>query len=218
MPFKCDFDFQNIPHSKQSFKKQPQIENEDVTWSPQYNLPVTRTNKRRALVTTRSKVRWFILKSSHYTGKHVPYNSCTSFIWVLYFISISLDWRLGFEAALQNETHMRASILNTDLDRLRYVQRSPRTPHMTSNFHYYFIAIASLFPPFFGSYNFPPSFKASCRNKVARGPKKSDDNDSHGISPYCKKFQNAKSFWRRLPRFLDNLEFNKQANKALKRM
>jgi hypothetical protein len=55
--------------------------------------------------------------------KHVPYNSCTTFIWALYFISMFLDWHLGFEptlqhnfgwnsGALQNETHMRASILN----------------------------------------------------------------------------------------------------------
>ena len=54
---------------------------------------------------------------------HVPYNSCTSLIWVLYFNYVSLDWRLGFEQTLQvkcwnfralkNETHMRASILNT---------------------------------------------------------------------------------------------------------
>ena len=28
---------------------QPQIENEDVTWNPQYAMPDTRTNKRRAL-------------------------------------------------------------------------------------------------------------------------------------------------------------------------
>ena len=55
--------------------------------------------------------------------KHVPYNSCTSLICILYFISILLDQYLGFEPtlqlmgwnlrALQNETHMRASILNT---------------------------------------------------------------------------------------------------------
>ena len=54
--------------------------------------------------------------------KHVSYDSSTSLIRVLYFISIFLDWRLGFEAALQlkgsnlralqNESHMWASILN----------------------------------------------------------------------------------------------------------
>ena len=36
MPFKRDLALQNIPLSKQPFKTQPQIENEDVTWSPQY--------------------------------------------------------------------------------------------------------------------------------------------------------------------------------------
>jgi hypothetical protein len=42
---------QNIPSlSKHPFKTQPQIENdEDVTGSPQYDMPATRTNKRRAL-------------------------------------------------------------------------------------------------------------------------------------------------------------------------
>jgi hypothetical protein len=49
MPFKRNLAFQNIPLSKQPFKTQPQIENEDVTWSPQYNVPSTRTNKRKAL-------------------------------------------------------------------------------------------------------------------------------------------------------------------------
>ena len=58
--------------------------------------------------------------------KHVSCNSCTSLMRVLYSISIFLDWHWGFEApfqlkdcnlrALQNETHMRASILNTALD------------------------------------------------------------------------------------------------------
>jgi hypothetical protein len=49
MPFKRNLALQNIPLSKQPFKTQLQIENEDVTWSPRYNMPVTRTNKRRAL-------------------------------------------------------------------------------------------------------------------------------------------------------------------------
>ena len=34
MPFKCDLALQSIPLSKQPFEMQPQIENEDVTWSP----------------------------------------------------------------------------------------------------------------------------------------------------------------------------------------
>ena len=49
MPFKRDLAPQNIALSKQPFKTQPLIESEDVTWSPQYNLPATRTKKRRAL-------------------------------------------------------------------------------------------------------------------------------------------------------------------------
>ena len=49
MPFKRDVALQNIPLSKQPFKTQPRIENRDITWSPKYNLPATRTNKRRAL-------------------------------------------------------------------------------------------------------------------------------------------------------------------------
>ena len=50
MPFKRDLAFQNIPLSKQPFKTQPQIENEDViTRSPQYGVHVTGTNKRRAM-------------------------------------------------------------------------------------------------------------------------------------------------------------------------
>ena len=49
MPFKRDSALQNIPLSKQPFKTQPHIENEDITWSPQYNMLATRTNKRRAL-------------------------------------------------------------------------------------------------------------------------------------------------------------------------
>jgi hypothetical protein len=49
--------------------------------------------------------------------KHAPYNSCTSLIWILHFISIFIDWRLGFEPTLQlkgwilktlqNESHTR---------------------------------------------------------------------------------------------------------------
>ena len=49
MPFKRDLALQNIPLSKQPFQTQPQIGNEDVTQSPQCNLPTTRTNKRRVL-------------------------------------------------------------------------------------------------------------------------------------------------------------------------
>ena len=49
MPFKRDLALQYIPLSKQPFKTQPQIENEDIIWSPQSNLPAMRTNEQRAL-------------------------------------------------------------------------------------------------------------------------------------------------------------------------
>ena len=49
MPFKRNAALQNKPLPKHPFITQPQIENEDVTRSPQYNVHVTRTNKRRAL-------------------------------------------------------------------------------------------------------------------------------------------------------------------------
>ena len=112
----------NYTSLKQPFKMQLQIENEDVTWSPQYNLPVTRTNKRRALSSQEVELDgWFLIFTLY--CKHVPYNSCTTLTWVLYFTPIFLDWRLEFEQALQlkgcnlwtlhNETQMRASILNT---------------------------------------------------------------------------------------------------------
>ena len=49
MPFKRDLALQGIPLSEHPSKTQPQIENEDVTVRPQYNMLVTRTNKHRAL-------------------------------------------------------------------------------------------------------------------------------------------------------------------------
>ena len=48
MHFKHDLALQNMPLSKQPFKTQLQIENEDVTWSPQYSMSATKINKRRA--------------------------------------------------------------------------------------------------------------------------------------------------------------------------
>jgi hypothetical protein len=122
VPFKCNLALQNIPLSKQPFKTQPQIENEDATWSPRYNLHVTKTNKRRTLSLQRSGIRWLILDSSHYTWNMYHMTLYTILVWALYFNSIFLDWRLGFEPtlqphswnlrALQNEIHRRASILN----------------------------------------------------------------------------------------------------------
>ena len=75
MPFKRDLALQNISFSKQSFKMQPQIENEEVSSSPQYNMLVTRTNKSRALSLQRSGVRWLIFNSSHCLGNmyHIIY-------------------------------------------------------------------------------------------------------------------------------------------------
>ena len=37
MPFKHDLALRNIPPSKQPCKTQPQFENKDITWSPQYH-------------------------------------------------------------------------------------------------------------------------------------------------------------------------------------
>ena len=72
---------------------------------------------------SRSGFRWSIFNSSHCTRNVYHIFSCSSLIWVLYFISIFLDYCLGFEPTLQlkswnlrapqNETHMTASILNT---------------------------------------------------------------------------------------------------------
>ena len=62
MPFKRNFALRNIPLSKQPFKMQPQIEDEDVTWSRQCDMLATRTNKRRALSLQEVKVDgWFLI-------------------------------------------------------------------------------------------------------------------------------------------------------------
>ena len=50
MPFKRDMALQSLPLSKQPFKTQPPIENEDVTLSPQYHLSAKKINKRRTLL------------------------------------------------------------------------------------------------------------------------------------------------------------------------
>ena len=127
MPFKCDLALQSIPLSKQPFKTQPQIENKDTTRRRQYNCPPhARTNKHRALSLQEVELDgWFLILRIIYR-KLVPYNSCTSWIWVMCFISILLYWRHEFELALQlkswnlralqNETRMRAPILSTDCE------------------------------------------------------------------------------------------------------
>ena len=68
MPFKCDLALKNVPLSKQPFKTQSHIENEDIPCSPQYNKLVTRTNKRRALSLQEMELDELILNTSHCTG------------------------------------------------------------------------------------------------------------------------------------------------------
>ena len=68
---KHDLALQNTPLSKQPFIMQPQIENEGITWSPQYNLPATRTNKRRALSLQEVELGgWFLIL-------HIVPETCT---------------------------------------------------------------------------------------------------------------------------------------------
>ena len=66
MPFERDLALQKNP-----LKTQPQIQNEGVTWSPQHNMPATRTNKCRAL--SRQEVEldgWFLIF-------HIVQETCT---------------------------------------------------------------------------------------------------------------------------------------------
>ena len=60
--------FQIYLSQKSHSRMQPQLEKEDITWNSQYNLPTTRTNKRRGIIFTRSGVRWLILNTSHHAG------------------------------------------------------------------------------------------------------------------------------------------------------
>ena len=51
---------------------QLQIENEDVTWSPQYTLSNTRTNKRKALSLQEVELDgWFVIL-------HIVLETCTT--------------------------------------------------------------------------------------------------------------------------------------------
>jgi hypothetical protein len=62
MRFERDLALQNIYISKQPFQTQPQIENEDVTWSCQYDMSAIRTNKHRALSPQEMELDgWFLL-------------------------------------------------------------------------------------------------------------------------------------------------------------
>ena len=119
MPFKCDLALQNIPLLKQPFQTQPEIEIEDATWGPQYNLPAIRTNKRRALSLQEVGLDgWFlilhIILEIHTNVNHaqVLYEFCISFLhsWIDVLNLKQRSWNLR---ALQNGTHVRASILNT---------------------------------------------------------------------------------------------------------
>ena len=75
MPFERDLALQNDRLlSKQPFKMQPQIENEDITWSPQCNLvPATRTNNR-VMALSLQEVEldgWFLIL-------HIVLKTCTT--------------------------------------------------------------------------------------------------------------------------------------------
>ena len=85
MPFKHKLALQNNPLSKQPFITQPQIEKEDITWSPQYNMPIIRTNKRRALSLQEVELdgRFLIL--------HIVLETCT--ILVMYKSNTSFAFR-----------------------------------------------------------------------------------------------------------------------------
>ena len=86
MPFKCDLALQNIPLSKQPFKTQPQIENEDVTWSPRYNFHATRTNKRRAFSLQEVELDgWFLII-------HTILETCTT----LFMHKLNMKFRFHF--------------------------------------------------------------------------------------------------------------------------
>ena len=93
MHFKFDLALQNIPLSKQSFKPQPQIENEDITWNPQNNMPATSTNKRRSLSLQEVRLDgWFLIlhivleHMYHIIHAQVSYEICVSFLY--YWIDI----------------------------------------------------------------------------------------------------------------------------------
>ena len=128
MPFKRNLALQNIPLSKQPFKTQPQIGNEDVTWSPQYNLPTTRTNKRRVLSLQEVKLHDRFFNSPHCIGDMCCIKFMHKFHMSFVSILIFLDRRLGFRPtlqltcqylrALQNENRMRTSILNIVANRV----------------------------------------------------------------------------------------------------
>ena len=69
---------------KTTLQNAAQIENEDVTWSPQYNTLATRTNKRRALSLQEVESnRWYL-------NLHFVLETCT--IWFMHKCSMSLTF------------------------------------------------------------------------------------------------------------------------------
>ena len=81
---------QNTPLSKQAFKTQPQIKNEDGTWSPQYNLSTTIINKCRALSLQEVELHGWFLMSSHRTGD--MYHIIHTQVWYEFCISFLYSW------------------------------------------------------------------------------------------------------------------------------
>ena len=56
------FGSSKLPLLRQPFKTQPQIENEDVIWNPQYNLPATKINQCKALSLQEVELDgWFLI-------------------------------------------------------------------------------------------------------------------------------------------------------------
>ena len=78
----------NTPLKTTPSERNLKLQNEDVTWSPLYNLSATRTNERWALSLQEVELDAWFLISSHCTGNMYSCNSCTSLVWVLYFIYI----------------------------------------------------------------------------------------------------------------------------------
>ena len=91
MPFKIYFSQHN------PLKRDPELKIKTPLERLQRHLPVTRINKcsRAFSVQEVGSDGWSQFFTLYW--KRVPCNSCTSLIWVLYSISIFLDWRLGSE-------------------------------------------------------------------------------------------------------------------------
>ena len=85
MPFKRDLGPLKYTFLKQPFKTQTQIENEDITGSPQYNLRATWTNKRRALSLQEVQLDgWFLII-------HIVLETCTS-LYMSFCIAFLYSW------------------------------------------------------------------------------------------------------------------------------